>query len=688
MIKPEILAPVGGEEQLVAAVRAGADAVYLGADGFNARRSAHNFDRTALKKAVEYCHEYGVRAYLTMNTLVNDNEIDAAMDLFEYACGINVDAIIVQDLGLARLMRKSAPQMRIHASTQMSLHSEGGIKAAQELGFKRVVLAREVSEKSISAMSELGTELEAFVHGALCMSVSGQCYLSAVLGSRSGNRGACAQPCRLPFSCGGKEGYALSLKDLSLLKKLDRLSECGVSSLKIEGRMKRPEYVAAAVASCRYARDEGVIPEKLENELESIFSRSGFTSGYFDGIDRRKAGEMFGFRRYEDVSAATSEVMKSLHSLYAKERSSIDIEVSFTANEGEKTCLCVKNEDNCIEIEGEMPQKAVNRPIDSAFVEKQLSKTGGTPYHIKSISSDIGEGLSLSASAINSMRREALDLFTAERLKRKKIDFTSFKDEYNKHIVSDKSRIRAVFRNSDIPEAAKLLDLMYVPSETGGNELKRLKESGFKTAVEAPRSLFDGEDTFRRQLEVACDAGVDCVMVQNLGEIPIAREFGMKIHSGFGLNIMNTSALITAEKLGVEECELSIEATLDSIGNMGANIKRGITVYGYLPLMLTRNCPVACSGNVSCSQCRGEKSLTDRKGRNFRVVCRSGASELLNPIPLCLFDRFNDIKGVDFAVLRFTVENLVETGEILNACMNRSNPFEEYTRGLFYRGVE
>lgn len=687
MITPEILAPAGGEEQLIAAVRTGADAVYLGADGFNARRSAKNFDRESLKKAVDYCHEYGVRVYLTMNTLVRDSEIDSAMSLFEYACGIPVDAIIVQDIGLARLMRKSAPDMRLHASTQMSLHSPGGIKTALEMGFKRVVLAREVSEKRIKEMAKEGTELECFVHGALCMSVSGQCYLSAMLGSRSGNRGGCAQPCRLPFSCEGKDGYALSLKDLSLLDSVGRLAEDGVCSLKIEGRMKRPEYVAAAVSSCRYARDTGRVPEQLEKMLSSVFSRSGFTSGYFDGMDRVNAGDMFGFRRYEDVSAATNEIMKELRSLYAKEMSRIGVDFEFTARRNQQVSLTATDGANTGRAVGDIPQTAVNRAIDSEFVEKQLSKTGGTPYYVKNINSNIDDGLALGASSVNVLRREALENLTEKR-KKESVHYHRFRDEACSHSTSSVPSIRGIFRSCDIPEQAHELEMIYVPSWSGRDELLSLKDRGFNTAVEAPRGLFDGEDKFRRQLENACNAGIDCVMVQNLGEIPIAREFGMRIHSGFGLNIMNTASLITASELGVEECELSMEAALKDAGSMGAAVKRGIIIYGYLPLMLTRNCPVACSGAVKCAQCGGKSSLTDRKGKKFRVVCANGYSELLNTVPLCMFDRFNDIKGVDFTTLRFNVENSVEIGDIINMALERRNPFEEYTRGLFYRGIE
>ena len=298
MSQPEILAPAGNEEQLRASVFAGADAVYLGASGFNARRRAGNFGDDALREAIAFCHERGVRVYVTVNILISDGELEELISLARLLNDAGADGVILQDLAAAAVFRRCCPQMRLHASTQMTIHNAAGMRALRELGFSRAVPARELELCELSALSgAAGLEVESFVHGALCMSVSGCCYISSMLGGRSGNRGLCAQACRLNFKARGRE-YALSLKDMSYIDRIGELSDAGVCSLKIEGRMKRPEYAAAAVNACVQARAGE--PYDLRN-LQDVFSRSGFTDGYLDG---RRDLSMFGYRRYEDVTAA------------------------------------------------------------------------------------------------------------------------------------------------------------------------------------------------------------------------------------------------------------------------------------------------------------------------------------------------------------------------------------------------
>ena len=256
--RPEILAPAGSFDSLIAAVQCGADAVYLGGKGMNARRSAGNFDAEELRRAVEYCHLRDVKVYQTINIVMFQHETDEAIDTIRQAAEAGVDAVLTQDLAIARMVRECAPSLPIHASTQMSIHNIEGVRLCEELGFSRAVLARELTAGEIAAIcAATPLEIEVFVHGALCMSVSGQCYLSSMIGGRSGNRGLCAQPCRLPFSADGGGEYALSLKDLSLADRIGELTRMGVASLKIEGRMKRPEYVAAAVTAVRRAREGG-----------------------------------------------------------------------------------------------------------------------------------------------------------------------------------------------------------------------------------------------------------------------------------------------------------------------------------------------------------------------------------------------------------------------------------------------
>ena len=401
MKKPEILAPVGGKEQLEAAVRSGADAVYLGTKNFNARNSAENFDESSLSEAVKYCHARNVKVYVTMNTLFTDKETAELINEIKMIAASGADAVIIQDLGVAALWKKYCPSMPLHASTQMTIHNVAGAVQAEELGFKRLVLARELSLEEIRKIAA-GTkaEIEVFVHGALCMSVSGTCLLSSMIGSRSGNRGRCAQPCRLDFKCGGRE-YALSLKDLSLVDKVNELAEAGVSSLKIEGRMKRAEYVAAAVTAVK----KSLAGEKYDEEsLRAVFSRSGFTKGYFLG---QRNLEMFGYRRKEDVTAAAG-VLKNLAQLYKDEIRKIPVDIKFYAD-ADCTSLTVSDGVNTVCVSGEKPQAAQTKPLDGEFAEKCFSKLGGTIFFVNSFEYEIGENLSVSASVMNSMRREATD---------------------------------------------------------------------------------------------------------------------------------------------------------------------------------------------------------------------------------------------------------------------------------------
>ena len=388
----EILAPAGTREALTAAVRCGANAVYLGGKLLNARRNAENFDDEALKEAVRYCHERGVKVYLTLNTLVRDAELKDAEHMLALSCESGIDALIIQDLGIARLAQSCAPGIPLHASTQMSVQTLAGLEELKGLGFTRAVLPRELTLEEITALaSESPVELEIFIHGALCMCVSGQCYLSAMLGSRSGSRGLCAQPCRLPFAAPGGTGADLSLKDLSLIPYIRTLHEAGVLSFKIEGRMKRPEYVAAAVTACRQALENGKPEGALSRQLQAVFSRSGFTDGYYTG---QRGRAMFGTRSRENVSAA-APVLKELSRLYEKERPLIGVAFSFTMRPGIPLTLTAEARGQSARVQSEkLPEAALTRPLTKVEVTRQLSKCGGTPYYAQSVYCDLAPGLS------------------------------------------------------------------------------------------------------------------------------------------------------------------------------------------------------------------------------------------------------------------------------------------------------
>ncbi len=679
----EILAPAGGMDTIQPAVRTGADAVYLGASKLSARASAKNFSREELKEAVEYCHARGVKVYLACNTLVRDEELPEAMALIEYACQIPVDALIMQDIGLISLVRQAAPDMRIHGSTQMSVHTPKGAELLWNMGFKRVVLSRELSREEIRAIHEAcPIELEVFVHGALCMSVSGQCYFSAMLGGRSGNRGACAQPCRLPFSVSGGTGHDLSLKDCSLLPHLRELEAMGIASAKIEGRMKRPEYTAAAVAACRQSLDTGTVDTQLLQQLEAVFSRSGFTDGYYTG---QRGVEMFGVRSREDVLSATNKVYQAIHALYKDERSSIPITAQLSVQAGQESVLTVcDNESHSLSVKGDQPEPALRIPLTAEKCESYIRKTGGTPFCLTDFQAVVGENLSLSSQQLNGMRRQALEQLLQERTERKPVSFSAVSyPPVQTRSAKRPKYCRARFTNGNIPDAFLDCELIYVPMTLSNQALESLMDRGFAVAVEIPRGMFGIEDKLYRRLQEIKALGITEVLASNLGAVELARALDMDIHGGFGLNITNTAAIEQAQRWGLMDVEVSFELTLAQIAALGGKLPIGIIAGGRLPLMLTRNHP---ADNAKGTQ--REPFLQDRKGMRFPLQRYGSCTEVLNSVPLTLSDRQQEMAGIDFTVLRFSVENSVEMGEILTV-FNRKLPLKPpITRGLYYRGVE
>lgn len=407
----EILAPCGSEECVPAALNTGADAVYLGVTAFSARKNAKNFTPEQLDEAIRQCRLSGVKVYVAMNTLIFDNEMDEAVKTARMLYEKGIDAVIVQDMGFVKRLRQEVPDLTLHASTQMTVTSASGAEFARKNGFKRVVLAREMSLKEIQRVVEnVDIETEVFVHGALCVCVSGQCLMSAMYGGRSGNRGACAQPCRLDFSYGGRHNV-LSLKDLSIIENLPRLDEIGVTSAKIEGRMKRPEYVAAAVNACREAL-AGNVPD-MEG-LKSVFSRSGFTKSYYDG----SIADMQGVRTKEDVEA-TAGALKEIRRLYDKpyKRHKVDITIKISAGQT-VTAHVVCGSIDLSADSGVVPEKALNKPLSADDVCDRMSKMGGTVFEAGKITCELDEGLIVPASALNALRRDILSEIENRLIKR------------------------------------------------------------------------------------------------------------------------------------------------------------------------------------------------------------------------------------------------------------------------------
>lgn len=684
--KIEILAPAGSFESLVAAVRSGADAVYLGAKDFSARASAQNFSKDELKEAIAYCKIRGVKVYLTVNTLMFDHEIEKAVNLITNAYLSGIDAVITQDIGLARILRKHLPDLKLHGSTQMSIHTPSGAKALYEMGFSRVVLSRELSFEEIKEIRDsCSIELEVFVHGALCMSVSGQCYFSAMLGGRSGNRGMCAQPCRLPFCLKGGSDHALSLKDNSLIDYINDLQEIGVYSAKIEGRMKRPEYVAAATSACREKRDTGTLSSETAKRLESVFSRTGFTDGYLKG---RRTGDMFGYRRKEDVTATDEKLLSAIRNSYKDELQRVGVQFEFSAKLGKKPSLFVTDGENKLTVYGDtLTEEALNVATTLEKITVLLKKCGNTPYYPEKIICNIDDNISLPASKVNELRRQALADLSVLRTTVCRNAPKPFEYSVEPKKENAKKTLRARFRDADIPMEYKDCDLVFVPLSLPPEKFEELKRKGFKTGAEIPRGMFGKEEKIKAQLMKLKDIGVNHVLASNIGAVYLAKELGFTVHGGFGLNICNTSSLLWAEEYGLEDAELSFELTKEQICSLGGNLPRGIISYGYLPLMLTHACP-GSTIKGGCKTCNKKQILQDRKNKSFIFTCDGNCTEILNCVPLLIPQKINDFCNLDFHVFRFSVENSVEKVENPMVFSSQNLNSNNFTKGLYYRGVK
>ena len=693
----ELLAPAGSMEALRAAVCNGADAVYLGADTFNARMNARNFSAADLQEAVVYCHVRGVKVHLTLNTLVLDREMPRAAELIRLAASCGVDAFIVQDLGVVSLCRQLAPDVPIHASTQMSIHSLEGVMEAAALGCSRVVLARELPAEEIAHICKKSpVEIEVFVHGALCMCYSGQCYLSSVIGRRSGNRGQCAQPCRLPYGYGRFEStrYPLSLKDNCLAGELDELRRMGVASIKIEGRMKRPEYVAIVTRAYRTVLDGGkLMPSDLQ-ELETAFSRQGFTDGYFRG---QTGSDMFG-RRQEGED--TADLFASARATYEQgEPQRIGVRFYAMIRRGEPAQLAVEDPDgNLCRTRGPVPEQAVYRSLTPQDLEQQLKKTGGTPYLCTAVRSSLDPDLMLPASAINAMRRDVIAELTAKRGRAAPARLNAYDEPPRYDGIAGEPQLTIAVRTAG-QITSRMLSMkptvLYVPlSELAEHpDLPQRVSVETQLAAILPRVIWSGElAPVARQLRTVYEMGVRQVLAGNLGQLHIARAAGFAVRGDFGLNIVNSRAMRYLREQGLDSQLLSFELTLPQIRDISKAVPAELLIYGRLPLMLMENCVMKNRTGICACQ-TGTVRLVDRVGEEFPIVKDPGTCRnvLLNGKKLYLLDKKDALRGMGLWALRlqFTTENPGEIDKVLMDYQGRA-VFDagSYTRGLYSRGVE
>ena len=691
----ELLAPAGSMEALRAAVQNGANAVYLGCGTFNARQGAKNFTPQALEEAVKYCHIRGVQVHLTLNTLVSDKETPEVAALIRHAALCGVDAFIVQDLGVIGLCRQIAPNVPVHGSTQMTIHSLPGVLLCAAWGMTRVVLSRELNREEIRYIcANSPIEIEVFGHGALCMSYSGQCYLSAAIGGRSGNRGRCAQPCRQGYGYGRwQDRYPLSLKDNCLVQYLSDLEQMGVASIKLEGRMKRPEYVAAVTQVYRQAIDSGNVTRAMEEQLHTAFNRQGFTDGYYAG---RIGAHMFGIR--EDKAEDARWLKEVRQSYESTENPLVPVTFECMIQPGMCVLRVTDPEGRVCSLNGPAPEQARVMELTEEALASRLSKTGGTPYRCIQVRAQIAPGLTLSASVINGLRRDVLNLLTAQRARHdtpvlgrpKKLPPVSNPITHPELTVQVTTREQITGRLLKMNPA-----VLYVPLHilTADHAFCTQLAQKVHLCAVLPRIVHDMQlEQLRQQLRTVRSLGVREVLVGNLGLLLPARECGLRARGDFGLNIYSSAAVHTARELELRSACLSFEMTMPQIRDVSKAVPCEILIYGRLPLMVTENCLIQ-GKNSTCSCHLGPTKLTDKTGAEFPVIkdgntCRS---VLLNGKKLYWLDRQDDLARLSLWATRlyFTTENAKETDQILSAYQTGAafDPGAN-TRGLYLRGLE
>lgn len=684
----ELLAPAGNEDALRAAVQSGADAVYIGGTNFGARASAKNFTVEDIKKQVNYCHLYGVDVHVTVNTLVKERELPA---LLEYVYQLNdagVDALIVQDIGAAKLIHEAVPDMQLHASTQMTVTSLEGVKYLEDMGFSRVVLARELDKRAIEKIcSGARAEIETFAHGAICMCYSGQCLMSSILGGRSGNRGRCAQPCRLRYellekgtSVGG--AYVLSPRDMALVKHLQELRDIGVSSLKIEGRLKRAEYVSAVVGVYRkYLDSMQPVTKDDMRELHDAFSRTGFTDGYFTG---KLGAEMMSHKNPGNESNIFTDEAKRRCADGANIRK-IPVNISGTMHIGKPVAVSVfDNDGNYVSEQGTaVVETAINKPLDKERFILQLSKTGSTPFEAEEVYADIDDGVVVSVKEINNVRRQALERLVELRSERKvgakkSVEMAVREIRRTKAPIKYSVQVRTLEQGR---EAAKRgISLIYAPYEAAA-----VLESEYPDITVVTLT----EDIFTVQKTTSNVTASSNAAIYHYGKK------GMKIYGTHRLNVFNSLTL--EHYKDIELVTASPELNLGELKEMASHSDARLEIIGYgrLPLMLMRNCPIKAMGK--CQKNKDIYTLKDRKNEEFPILCsKNCVAQLLNSKPLFMADKLDDLSavGAEYIKLIFTTETPHQCGRVIDIYNEAANGViskmrdNTFTRGHYYRGVE
>lgn len=799
--KVELLAPVGSKEALIAAVQNGANAVYLGGKLFNARHSASNFDDNQLVEAISYAHLRNVKVYITVNILIDDSEMNEVIDYIKFLYDIDVDAIIVQDLGLASIIRKLLPDFELHASTQMTINNLNGAKYLKNLGFKRIVLARETPLEEIKKIhNNLDIELETFVHGALCMSYSGQCLMSSMIGGRSGNRGRCAQPCRMKYSIVDKNDnlvnsfdndYLLSPKDLNTIEYLERLIDNGIKSLKIEGRMKRAEYVATIVKNYRNVIDNSINTLTINDkkDIKQIFNRDftkGLPFGDFgksfmsserpdnrgiylgkvvradkykvhieleedieqgDGIEfllkngkykgikspiNGKKGSFINIEKCGYIENGSDVYKTSSQSLLNRSKESYENEsIKYPLNMSIDLIinyypiLKVKYKDKKIEVTSDkIIEKSQKVAITKEKVIEQLSKLGDTTYYLDNIDINLDDDAFLPISILNQLRRDAIERLNAELMvsnNRKTInkdEFYKAKSNYfNFRKSTERNENKLTIKVSNYNQFKSLdldkLNRVYIGYyDNLQDTIDKLKKHNKEAYLWTDKILYSN-DFINLENSISSINNLDGISVSNLGTLEFIKDkFDLSIHADVGLNVFNSNTIYYLKDNNIQSITMSPELNISQIRNISSNVGGNIEgiVYGYLPVMITKNCPMAivkgCKNDDNCRKCNFAKGygLKDRMDAIFRMERNEGYSSIYNSVPLMLLDNLDALcnAGIEMFRLDFTneLENVAPIQKMFYNYLNNEidlnsikvflNEFKEetpITNGHYFRGV-
>ena len=723
----EVLAPAGSFESMKAAIAAGADAVYIGGSQFGARAYADNLDEDHMLEAINYAHLHGASLYMTVNTLVKEKELDSLFDYLNPYYMAGLDAVIVQDMGVFTYIREHFPDLDIHASTQMTITGTEGASLLKKMGASRVVTARELSLEEIARIHrEVGVEIESFVHGALCYCYSGQCLLSSLIGGRSGNRGRCAQPCRLPYdvrkdghSCQPRdERYVMSLKDLCVLDILPDILEAGVYSLKIEGRMKSPRYTAGVVSIYRKYVDRYLksgrkgyhVDPRDKKILLDLFDRGGFTDGYYvqhNGRDMVALKEKPAFRQ------GNQELFEYLDAAYVNAELKEPVTGSLVVEEGKPvslvlSCIDPDGENVTVQTEGTVVMTAQNQPMTEDKLRKQIQKTGNTPFQFTDLTISTVGNVFLPVQALNELRRTSLEKLERELLGK-------YRRESGKRETDDRSEKKTPKEMElhvllDTPDGfdtvLELESVRELQLEADGFEPDQWSAYAFscheagKRCVLALPVIFRTEAIrfFEKNWQYLTEAGFDGLLVRSMEEIVYVKEKGFSI-SLFGdhnLYVFNQTAKETYDQMGLTRQTLPLELNSQELEQLGCQGME-LVVYGYLPVMTSAQCIQKTTDR--CTHRPGLLRMRDRTGKDLPVKnrCTFCYNTIYNPSPLSLLGQEHLIHRLapDAIRLQFTWETKEQIRQIVQAYRavflegkTGQIPFTDITRGHFKRGVE